>query len=167
MEPKHPTDMTIGQAFGGRLTEMTELHNLVENQVVTQEEAQKVLNYSFNKEQTWEIQDLLATMADYITLAERKRRRQEAANPVKSPFASDKIRDLADDTANDAYAAGARTYYAYLQRMKELLLLNGGFENFDAFKPYMRGSWSGIADKHGLPEVTRAAAEADYLRLAR
>ena len=78
--------------------------------------------------------------------------------------AANKIRDLADDTANDAYAAGDRSFYAYLQRMKRLLVMDDGFE---AFKPYMRGSWTTIADTHGLPEPTRAAAEADYFRLAR
>ena len=84
---------------------------------------------------------------------------EETGDPL---FAANKIRDLADDTANDAYAAGDRTFYAYLQRMKRLLVMDDGFE---AFKPYMRGSWTTIADTHGLPEVTRATADADYFRL--
>jgi hypothetical protein len=41
-----------------------------------------VLNYSFDKRQTWEVQDLLARVSDYVTLAERRRRQQEAANPA-------------------------------------------------------------------------------------
>ncbi len=85
MDTTLPKDLTIGQAFGGLLTTMIERHNLVENQVLTQEEAQKVLNYSFDKRQTWEVQDLLARVSDYVTLAERRRRKQEAASPAPAP----------------------------------------------------------------------------------
>ena len=89
---------------------------------------------------------------------------RESVAAGQALFATDKNRDRADDEAHAAYAAGVRTYYDYIVRMKRLLVMADGF---DAFKPYMRSAWSGIADRYGLPEPTRAAAEADYFRLAR
>jgi hypothetical protein len=114
MEPTHPTDLTIGQAYGGLLKTFVEQHKLVENQVLTLEEAEKLLNHSCDAPKPLEIQDLLHRVSRAYTQNLRKELRpQLEANPVASPFASDKVRDFADDTANDAYAAGARTFYAY------------------------------------------------------
>jgi hypothetical protein len=199
MEPTPPQDLTIGQAHGGLLKNLIVEHKLVENQVLTPEEAEKLLMHPFDAPKTWEIRDLLHRT---MTEVERQRRQSPAPLPQSMPEAapvspnpeiyaelrkagrlessdhnhplaadqvlhsSNRLRDIADDLANEAYAAGDRSFYAYLQRMKEILLLNEGFEDFDTYKPYMRGSWTGVADRYGLPEPTRAAAEADYLRLA-
>ena len=59
MEPTPPTALTIGQAHGGLLKTFVEQHKLVENQVLTQEEAAKLLNHSCDAPKPLEIQDLL------------------------------------------------------------------------------------------------------------
>ena len=87
MEPKHPTDMTIGQAHGGLLKKTIERLNLVENQVLTQEEASLLLNYSVNKSQTWQVQDLLERVSQAYTQKRREELRAElATNPDPNPL---------------------------------------------------------------------------------
>jgi hypothetical protein len=55
--------MTIGQAHGGLLKSSIEEHKLIENQVLTPAEAQKLLNFSYNAPQPIEIQDLLSKVS--------------------------------------------------------------------------------------------------------
>ena len=46
MEQTPQQDLTIGQAHGGYFKTLIEQHNLIERQVLTQEEASKLLNHS-------------------------------------------------------------------------------------------------------------------------
>lgn len=65
--------MTIGQAHGGLLKTLLEQHKLVENQVLTPEEAEKLLNHPYDAPKPLEIQDLLRRA---MTEVETQRRKQ-------------------------------------------------------------------------------------------
>jgi hypothetical protein len=49
MEQTPQQDLTIGQAHGGYWKDLIAQHNLVERQVLTQEEASKLLNHSVDQ----------------------------------------------------------------------------------------------------------------------
>ena len=49
MEQTPQQDLTIGQAHGGYWKKLIERHNLIERQVLTQEEASKLLNQSVDQ----------------------------------------------------------------------------------------------------------------------
>ncbi len=74
----HP-DLTIGQAHGGLLRSYIEEHKLVENQVLSQEEAEKLLNHPYDAPKPLEIQDLLRRAMDEV---KRQRRLQALAHPA-------------------------------------------------------------------------------------
>jgi len=88
---------------------------------------------------------------------------RESVSAGQALFSANRLRDIAGDEADAAYAAGVRKYFGYLTRM--LALVNKP-KVFESFKPYMHGAWTTIANQYGLPEITRASAEADYFRLA-
>lgn len=73
----HP-DLTIGQAHGGLLKNLIEQHKLVENQVLSQEEAEKLLKHPYDAPKPLEIQDLL-----HRAMAEVSRQRHP--RPSKAP----------------------------------------------------------------------------------
>ena len=76
MEPTLQQDLTLGEIGGGYLKSLIEQHNLIENQVLTQEEAEKLLNHSYSVPEPPEIEDCLRRVMD----ATEAQRRQEYQN---------------------------------------------------------------------------------------
>lgn len=72
MEQTPQPDLTIGQARGGRLKTLIEQHNLVARQVLTQEEASRLLNHSVNQP----VPPPLADLLDKVIAATRSPARQ-------------------------------------------------------------------------------------------
>ena len=59
MEQTPQQDLTIGQAHGGYWKDLIEQHNLIARQVLTQEEASKLLNHSVHQPVPPPLTDLL------------------------------------------------------------------------------------------------------------
>ena len=78
MEPTPHKDLTIGQAHGGLLKTLIEEHKLVENQVFTPEEAEKLLKHPYDAPKPLEIQDLLRRA---MTEVKNQRRQQPQETP--------------------------------------------------------------------------------------